>query len=57
VDNSEWQVSFAQGMNSQGKTPALTFPGSMVVLATLAAGLTFGGNYIYEYGYDIWLEH
>jgi hypothetical protein len=40
-------------MNSQGKTPALTFTGAMVLLATLAAGLTFGGNC----GYELWLEH
>lgn len=35
------------GMNSQGKTPALTFTGTMVLWATLTAGLTFGMNYIY----------
>lgn len=40
-------------MNSQEKTPALTFTGAVVLLATLAAGLTFGGICIY----GVWLEH
>ncbi len=45
----------AQGKtpDSQRKPPALTFTGAMVLLAALAAGLTFGANYIY----GAWLEH